>query len=252
MELYLSRQKTSLIWLRSETYPRPRIIVGKKIPWLPQAWEAGYLKTWTIWIDSMYLQNYLLFSWSSASKIPKLSMFSATSGVLFFKWARPRQFRGYPRARLTAGSADDVSRVLSAFWRALQLHRSFRSSRWFCSHLVSFRRTFILYSCLLVLSWWPLLLSWLCDCSWTGVSSALGPFLARISDLWRAYYQYNGLPRAKLLQLYEKHGPIIRYGVNSISISDPSAISVIYGSRAGFVTVIIIAPIEANWKLSER
>ncbi|KAE9368399.1 cytochrome P450 [Stipitochalara longipes BDJ] len=72
--------------------------------------------------------------------------------------------------------------------------------------------------------------------NWSKLRSAPGPFLAGISDLWRAYYQYNGLLRAKLLQLHKKHGSIVRYGVNSISISDPSAISIIYGSRAGFVT----------------
>ena len=73
--------------------------------------------------------------------------------------------------------------------------------------------------------------------NWRKLSSAPGPFLAGLSDLWRAYYQYNGALRSKLLSLHKKHGPIVRYGVNSISISDPGAISIVYGSRAGFVTV---------------
>jgi Cytochrome P450 len=63
-----------------------------------------------------------------------------------------------------------------------------------------------------------------------------GPFLARFTDLWRAYQQYNGQLRSKLTTLHAKHGPIVRYGVSSISISDPKAIDVLYASCAGFVT----------------
>jgi len=86
--------------------------------------------------------------------------------------------------------------------------------------------------------------------NWRKLNSTPGPFLASISDLWRAYYQYNGLLRGKLLQLHKKHGPIVRYGVNSISISDPSAISIIYGSRAGFVTVTFISLTSKYWGLT--
>jgi hypothetical protein len=43
--------------------------------------------------------------------------------------------------------------------------------------------------------------------------------------------------QAKFLQFHEKHGPIVRYGVNSISISDPGAMNIVYSSRAGFITV---------------
>ena len=63
-----------------------------------------------------------------------------------------------------------------------------------------------------------------------------GPFLARFTDLWRAHQQYNGQLRSKLITLHAKYGPIVRYGVRSISISDPKAVDVIYSSRAGFVT----------------
>jgi hypothetical protein len=73
--------------------------------------------------------------------------------------------------------------------------------------------------------------------NWNRLISAPGPFLAGVSDVWRAYHQYRGTLRAKLLLLHKKHGPIVRYGVNSVSISDPSAIGIVYGSRAGFVTV---------------
>jgi len=63
-----------------------------------------------------------------------------------------------------------------------------------------------------------------------------GPFLARFTDLWRANQQYSGKLRSKLTTLHTKHGPVVRYGVRSISTSDPKAIDILYGSRAGFVT----------------
>ena len=62
-----------------------------------------------------------------------------------------------------------------------------------------------------------------------------GPFLARFTDLWRAYQQYNGQLRSKLTTLHAKHGLVVRYGISSVSVSDPKAIDILYGSRAGFV-----------------
>lgn len=63
-----------------------------------------------------------------------------------------------------------------------------------------------------------------------------GPFLAGISDLWRALYMWQGKLRSKLVELHQTHGTVVRYGVNSVSISDPDAISTIYASRAGFTS----------------
>lgn len=73
--------------------------------------------------------------------------------------------------------------------------------------------------------------------NWSKLYKIPGPFLASITDLWRAYHQYRGQLRGKLLDLHKKHGSFVRYGVNCVSISDPAAISIIYGSRAGFKTV---------------
>jgi cytochrome P450 len=50
------------------------------------------------------------------------------------------------------------------------------------------------------------------------------------------YQQYNGQLRSKLTTLHAKHGPIVRYGVSIVSISDLKAIDILYGSRAGFAT----------------
>ncbi|KAI1082494.1 cytochrome P450 [Whalleya microplaca] len=68
------------------------------------------------------------------------------------------------------------------------------------------------------------------------LSKAPGPVLAGVTDLWRAYQQYNGRLRHRLLKLHSQYGPVVRYGVRSVSISDPEVINVVYGSRAGFIT----------------
>lgn len=36
--------------------------------------------------------------------------------------------------------------------------------------------------------------------------------------------------------MHAEHGPIVRYSVSFVSISDPKAIDILYGSRAGFAT----------------
>ncbi|KAI1753109.1 cytochrome P450 [Xylaria castorea] len=72
--------------------------------------------------------------------------------------------------------------------------------------------------------------------NWGKLRKAPGPVLAGFTDLWRAYHQYNGKLREKLLELHAKHGLVVRYGVKCISISDPEVINVVYGSRAGFIT----------------
>ncbi|RYP19499.1 hypothetical protein DL765_003339 [Monosporascus sp. GIB2] len=71
--------------------------------------------------------------------------------------------------------------------------------------------------------------------NWRRLSKVPGPAFAGATDLWRAYQQYNGKLRQKLLDPHSQHGPIVRYGVSSISISDPEVINVVYGSRAGFI-----------------
>ncbi|KAI0456033.1 cytochrome P450 [Xylaria acuta] len=72
--------------------------------------------------------------------------------------------------------------------------------------------------------------------NWGKLRKAPGPVLAGFTDLWRAYHQYNGKLREKLLELHARHGKVVRYGVKCISISDPEVINAVYGSRAGFIT----------------
>lgn len=62
-----------------------------------------------------------------------------------------------------------------------------------------------------------------------------GPFLAHFTDLWRAYKQYNGQLRSELTLLHAQYGSVVRYGIKSVSFSDPKAIETIYESRDGFL-----------------
>lgn len=83
------------------------------------------------------------------------------------------------------------------------------------------------------------------------LASVPGPFLARFTDLWYAYRMYRGDFEKENLELHRKHGmlthlrtksdydtnvagffagPIVRYGVDRYSISDPMAAKVIYGT----------------------
>jgi hypothetical protein len=78
---------------------------------------------------------------------------------------------------------------------------------------------------------------WRLYSNWSKFNHIPGPFLAGLSDYWRAWYQRRGELRGKLIELHEQYGPVVRYGVRSVSVNDPSAVDVIYGSRAGFVIV---------------
>lgn len=62
-----------------------------------------------------------------------------------------------------------------------------------------------------------------------GLSKIPGPFLASLSDLWLFvhYYRRNGLKERDLHEKYSS--PLVRMGPNTVSVSDPEALKVIYG-----------------------
>ncbi|KAI1324099.1 cytochrome P450 [Xylariaceae sp. FL0255] len=61
-----------------------------------------------------------------------------------------------------------------------------------------------------------------------------GPFLARFSDLWFAWQVKTGDFELTNIELHKAYGPIVRYGPNRYSISDPAAINIIYGHGTKF------------------
>ena len=64
-----------------------------------------------------------------------------------------------------------------------------------------------------------------------------GPFLARYTDIWRYMSVRDGQHHQEIIALHRKWGRIVRTGPNSVSISDPSAIPLIYGVNRGFQKV---------------
>ena len=64
-----------------------------------------------------------------------------------------------------------------------------------------------------------------------------GPFMAKITNLWRMIDVYGGRNELTQLYLHEKYGQAVRIGPNTISLSDPGLIRTIYSSRGEFLKV---------------
>jgi cytochrome P450 len=63
-----------------------------------------------------------------------------------------------------------------------------------------------------------------------------GPFLAKFSDLWRWHSMNNThFYGPTLMALHEQHGRLVRIGPNFVSVSDPTAISIVYGTSPVWV-----------------
>ncbi|KAL1964879.1 hypothetical protein VTN77DRAFT_6232 [Rasamsonia byssochlamydoides] len=60
-----------------------------------------------------------------------------------------------------------------------------------------------------------------------------GPFLAALTDLWQVHQFMTLQQPYHLTELHQKYGPIVRYGPDKLSITEESAIPIIYqkGSR---------------------
>jgi hypothetical protein len=64
-----------------------------------------------------------------------------------------------------------------------------------------------------------------------------GPFLASLTNLWKAITMYQGQQEHIILSLHEKHGAIVRIGPNDLVISHPDAVKQIYLSGSAFKKV---------------
>ena len=67
-----------------------------------------------------------------------------------------------------------------------------------------------------------------------GLAHIPGPLLAGCTDLWRLRQAQHRRPELVHIKLHEKYGSLVRIGPNSVSVSDPRAISVIYALNGGF------------------
>jgi hypothetical protein len=55
-----------------------------------------------------------------------------------------------------------------------------------------------------------------------------GPFLASLTDIWQVYQFLTLRQPYHLTELHEKYGSIVRYGPDKLSITEESAIPLIY------------------------
>ena len=71
-----------------------------------------------------------------------------------------------------------------------------------------------------------------------GLNQYSGPYLASVTDLWRAFCVWSTRDIHNVsIDLHKKHGNVVRMGPNLLSFSDPAAIKDIYGLNKGFVKV---------------
>lgn len=72
-----------------------------------------------------------------------------------------------------------------------------------------------------------------------GITQIEGPTLAAYTDLWRFWVVWSRRPEQVHISLHDKYGSLVRLGPNSVSVSDPEAIKIIYALNAGYVKVRI-------------
>ena len=62
-----------------------------------------------------------------------------------------------------------------------------------------------------------------------------GPFIACLTDLWQVHQFMTLKQPYHLTELHKKHGSIVRYGPDKLSVTDEEAIKSIYQSGARFM-----------------
>jgi hypothetical protein len=67
-----------------------------------------------------------------------------------------------------------------------------------------------------------------------------GPYLASLTNLWKAYTMYQGQMEYVIKDLHDKHGAIVRIGPNDLVISHPDAVKQIYLSGSAFQKVFAL------------
>lgn len=67
-----------------------------------------------------------------------------------------------------------------------------------------------------------------------GLRDVPGPFLARLTSLYRISFTYKGQSVKSYHDLHKKYGKIVRTGPHHVSISDPEMIPLIYGIASKF------------------
>lgn len=71
-----------------------------------------------------------------------------------------------------------------------------------------------------------------------GVRSIPGPWLAKVTDLYRVGMILRGRFSYELVELHRKYGPAVRLGPDSVSLTDKAVVDDIYGYRTDFGKVV--------------
>lgn len=71
------------------------------------------------------------------------------------------------------------------------------------------------------------------------LNSIPGPFWARWTPFWLAYYASNGNMHQKMIETHKTYGSLVRTGPNEISVSNPQALKVIYGQ---YILSVVVVP----------
>jgi hypothetical protein len=68
-----------------------------------------------------------------------------------------------------------------------------------------------------------------------GLHNVPGPWLAAYTDLWRFIIVWRRRPEVHHMRLHRQYGDIVRFGPNSVAITDMDAVKKIYALNSGFV-----------------
>ncbi|KAI0433428.1 cytochrome P450 [Xylaria sp. FL1042] len=71
------------------------------------------------------------------------------------------------------------------------------------------------------------------------LSKVPGPFLARITELWRTIHYFRGTWFDDILELHRKYGPVVRVSPNEVSVVSPDLTKSVYSHAKGTV--------KTNW-----
>lgn len=75
-----------------------------------------------------------------------------------------------------------------------------------------------------------------------------GPFLARISELWRSFHYFRGTWFDDILELHRKYGPVVRISPNEVSVVSPDLTKSVYGHGKETVKVSYRFYLESDMK----
>lgn len=70
-----------------------------------------------------------------------------------------------------------------------------------------------------------------------GLNKYPGPFIASITNIWRAVDVYGRNTHITYRKLHARYGDVVRVGPDVLSFGNPSAIQDIYGLNKGFTKV---------------